>query len=301
MSELSGIDLSMPASEAARIAGSPGEGSGTAPGTGDTPAPNPPQSPPEAAPSTTEAAGTGAVPETVPYARFKEVNDGYKPYKELQAMGHTADSLRELAEWERSFDMNPVGSWMAVAEALGDQMPESVREAVAQHRQTTGAATTPPGSVTPTQPDNGASPPSPEEPPAWAKPLIEDFEGRTNQAREDSNKETLDKIVNWWLAEDKELGIKSPDRKHMLTFIAGNAGIVDSIEDLQSTARQEWLELTQGAVQESIVREPGGALPVPDGVPPANPAPVLKTLKEANARVLADVRAGRLKLPTIEE
>ena len=285
---MSDVDLTQSAAEAAARA-IEAEG-GSAPGTEGEPAPTTQQPPAEA--STTETAGSSA-PESVPYSRFKEVNDQLRSWKELQGIGHDVDSLRQLAEWERSFNINPGESWMAVANQISDQLPEPVRAAVMLAQQAADGTATPAASATNSEEEEK------DEPPEWARPLLEDHEARKQQEQESANDQALQSILDWWLAEDEREQIKSPDRKFMLTFIAGNAGEATTLEDLRQIARNEWKEMREAELKGSVIKpQPGGApLPVPGGGPASNPPPKPQTLADASRRALADMKSGVLPPP----
>src|SRR5262245_59020122 len=69
---------------------------------------------PSAGTSNTDMGQQGRTPESIPYARFKEVNDrlsGLRGYEELQQYGYDADSLRRLASFEQQWQADPVGVW----------------------------------------------------------------------------------------------------------------------------------------------------------------------------------------------
>src|SRR5215471_3701054 len=108
------------------------------PGTGDGDPGNPGSSSTDVNPD-----GQGT-PDTVPYNRFKEVNDALKPFKEIEGLGYDVDSLRRLIEWESRFSMDPTGNWLNVAKDLN--LPPEVKEAVQRHLE--GNRTAQPGSST---------------------------------------------------------------------------------------------------------------------------------------------------------
>src|SRR5262245_46832489 len=89
------------------------------------------QTPPAGAQNTDNESG-GTPPETIPYSRFKEVNDAYRPYKELSDVGYDADSLRQLAEFETSFKVDPVSTWLAVAANI-DGLPQEMKDMAQRH------------------------------------------------------------------------------------------------------------------------------------------------------------------------
>src|SRR5262252_7575832 len=85
---------------------------------------------PSAGTSNTEAA-QGGPPESIPYARFKEVNDrlaGLRGYEDLAQYGYDADSLRRLASFEQQYQADPIGVWRSMATNL--DLPPDVLEAI---------------------------------------------------------------------------------------------------------------------------------------------------------------------------
>src|SRR4051794_14505307 len=90
-------------------AGLPGGDTGASPGNAGEP---PITEPPTAGSSNTDTGSGNGAPDTIPYARFKEVNDRYaelKPFEELTSFGYDADSLRRLAAFEAGYLQDPYG------------------------------------------------------------------------------------------------------------------------------------------------------------------------------------------------
>src|SRR5215831_20921657 len=86
--------------------------------------------PPAGAINTDTAQGQGP-PESIPYARFKEVNDrlaGLRGYEELAQYGYDADSLRRLASFEQQYQADPIGVWRSIGANL--DLPPEVLEVV---------------------------------------------------------------------------------------------------------------------------------------------------------------------------
>src|SRR5437868_1504666 len=87
----------------------PGGGGGAeapAAGTEETP---PATAPPAAEPTTPDR--EGGPPETIPYARFKEVNDQLaelKGYSQFSELGYDPDSLGRLVSLESAFAEDPL-------------------------------------------------------------------------------------------------------------------------------------------------------------------------------------------------
>src|SRR6266567_3287770 len=102
------------------------EGETPAPGTGETPAAA--QTP---SAETLNAETSGGPPETIPYARFKEVNDQLqtlKGYDQLREWGYEPDSLARLAQFEAAWLSDPMGTWQAMADNL--DLPQEVKDAL---------------------------------------------------------------------------------------------------------------------------------------------------------------------------
>src|SRR5829696_867956 len=90
--------------------------------------------PPPAGESNADTGAGGGLPDTVPYARFKEVNDQYselKGYKTLAEYGYDPDSLGRLAAFESSYLQDPINTWKAMADNL--DLPEELKAALDQH------------------------------------------------------------------------------------------------------------------------------------------------------------------------
>ena len=243
-----------------------------APGTGDGEA----QTPPAAEPKTTDTSGP---PETIPYGRFKEVNDALRPYKELEEFGYSPDDLRQLAEWDAAFQNDPAGTWLEIAKQL--DMPDEVKEAIMRHQEastTDSAPVTPPGE----KPKEGEQ--EEEKPPAWAQEIL-DWKRETDKADEDAAfDEMLTGVVSWWKEEDKKQGISTPDEQMLSLIIAHSAkGGYDTIEKLQDAARKDRLSLREADLK-PITELPRSPTPVPgDGAISPNVPAAPKTLSEASA------------------
>ena len=175
-----GVDLNQPAGD---VAGGGEQGGAPAPGTGTPPETVQTTTPPAEAENTDTGEQTGGPPDSVPYSRFKEVNDQLRDFKELEGFGYDADSLRQLAMWGAQFDQNPVDSWLSIAKELGDDMPPEVREAVAGYLE--GQSMT----VQPQQADQDS------EPPPWAQELKQRMDDRDAANEQSARAQMLDSIV----------------------------------------------------------------------------------------------------------
>jgi hypothetical protein len=265
------------------------EGGAPVSGTGETPVS---ESDPSAGTLNSDTDQTDGPPDTIPYSRFKEVNDelgGLKPYRELSQLGYDADSLRQLAEFEAGFQADPVQTWLQVASNI-EQLPPELKEQVKRHLDNPSSAG---GSEPVTAPQEG-------EMPEWAKSINQKVEGLSaveteRQAREaqEANNRVLDSVIEGWKKLDEGSGMKSLDERKMLTFIVGHARSSSSPEELLTNARNEWLELREESLGDAI--KPGGNAGAPRSVPgsgaPLNTQEPPKTLAEASIRAKARLEA----------
>ena len=280
-------------------------GAGAVPGSGETtPAPSPD---PAAAPSTPDSAGQGT-PETIPYARFKEVNDrlqGLSEYEQLQQYGYDPDSLGRLAAFEAQYMTDPIGTWTALAADL--DLPQEVRDALESIGSATAtpadpAAPNAPGSAQGTAPVVGTPaelPPQVQEVLQWAE------QKRAEEAQNAQDAQTnavLTATTSHWDTLDKADSLETPDNIK-LTFISAAAarGGFTSAEQLAEAARADLMAYRDGELGSVVSgsRRPGAPLAVP-GSAPGSAGPVrFADLREASKAAAADMQAGRL--PTGQE
>lgn len=258
----------------------PGTGDGTG-GTGE---------PPTSQDDNTDPANQP--PQSIPYSRFKEVNDSRKqlegelaPFKELQAMGYDAEQLHRLAQWELEFTQEPVKTWLTQASAL-EELPQEVKDAIAKAN---GVAVEPPTSK---DPQEEGKPSVTDEPPEWAKGLLEDHEERKKEKQEqalsaeaEASKQLLDGIIEAWETQDKTEGIATP-RKTMLAHIVAAARTESTPDAVLAVGRRDWLEAREETLQTTVVPGNGNApRTVPgggSGGPPAATSVKPKSLSEAS-------------------
>jgi hypothetical protein len=282
---LEGVDLEQSVAEATGVQNpTPDTEGASAPGTG-TAEPQPDPQPAEALKADT---GSGGPSETVPYTRFKEVNDQLRTYKTLEdEHGYDADSLRQLAEWADRFDQDPVQSWLSVAAQMED-LPPTVAVAVQAALGQQAASQPSPGQAPQTNSD--------EEPPPWANELIAKVDQMEQTEVQKTRDQQLDEVLAWWETEDKRQGVRTPSREVKLTYLSGASATASDVEDMKQRARAEYLEEREAILQGSIV-QPGTEPPssVPGGAAPVKePPPKPKSFREASRMVEEDVRAGRL-------
>jgi hypothetical protein len=259
-----------------------------APGTGETPAGSQPGSSAE-----TQNTGQpgGGTTETVPYSRFKEVNDRLGPYRELEGYGYDADSLRRLVGFEASFVRDPQGTMAALAdsvEGLSD-------EAKAEIKRHLGVQDSPNDGGTP-QPTGQPAATGQDEPPPWAKPLVEDYQSRQMQGEMQQREAVLDSIIEHWEVADKAAGVETP-METKLAYISANARNGVTPEQVAQAARQDFMSLRESILSsavQNIGQGSGAPRPVPGGGVATGGGVPLKNLKDASAAVLQAAREGKL-------
>lgn len=260
-------------------------------------------------PEVTAASGTGAAPVAatdpssagtqnsdsgqgdpgpIPYARFKEVNDQLRGYKELESMGYTLDSLRGLAQWEMEFQQDPAGSWLRVAANM-EGLPEDIQMAVKDH------LSIPYGDGSDDDSDD-----TDEDATSVAALSTEDQEilewAKAERARRvtEGRQATLNWIVDEWRKLDTEKGVKTPDEAAILSFISGAAGTGSTKEEILESARGVWLKAREDAHSE-VVKPVGMGLPapVPGGAATTGSEPTKpKTFEEMNAIIKGVTETG---------
>jgi len=273
------------------------QAAGVVPGTGETPA----TSAPAAAPITPDSAG--GPPETIPYARFKEVNDqlqGLKQYEELQNYGYDPDSLGRLAAFEAQYMTDPVGTWLALSSDL--DLPQNVRDAL----EAVGQA---PATPTQGEPASGGAVPATGQPaveiPASVHETLQWAEqARQREAQEAANAQTeavLSATTGHWDKLDEADSLKTPDNIK-LTFISAAAarGGFQTAEQLAEAARADLMAYRDAELGSAISgsRRPGTPLAVPGGAPGASEPVRFQNLRDASRAAALDLQAGRLPTGT---
>lgn len=249
----------------------------------------------EGAPEPGSSAGTentdtshgNGPPETVPYSRFKEVNDQLgelRDFKPLRDVGYDADSLRSLVEFEASFRANPTQTWLSVAEQI-EELPPELKDAIKKHAGGPPSSSSPPASG---KTEGG------EERPSWAQELYEKvsetdkrLSAREQADQSAANSQMLDNLMADWRKADEAAGLKSPGDSSMLTFIMAhaNSGTASTLGEILEAARGEWMTLREETLDSTIRPGSSGApRSVPGGGAPANAAGSPKTLAEATQR-----------------
>lgn len=238
---------------------------------------------------------TGSASETVPYSRFKEVNDRLSGYRDLENLGYDSDSLGRLVQFEAALVENPSESLNRLVDNLDlpDHVKDGVKAQLAAQDSGDGAGRREPGTG-----EEKA-----EDPPAWAAPLLQrDRDQRDREEKEQTEaverrqEETLDAVMDHWRTKDKEDGIETSDST-MLAYIAANASNGSTVEQVAEAARKDRLEAREVDLR-GVVREVGNGQglprPVPSGGPPAGEGIELKDIKSATAAARAAIEAGTL-------
>ncbi len=265
-----------------------------APGNGTEPNVTPP--PPAAEPSTTDTGGSN-VPETIPYARFKEVNDRLSSYRDLEQFGYDADSLRRLASFEQQYLTDPVGTWASLADNL--DLPQELKDALAQHLA--GDATPEPG---PAGGNGSEEKPTLELPPEVQKRL--DYVDRLQAEREESDRMAqLDRVVEAWDNLDRQdqfaVGDEHRDDYERMKLMAisataGSGVTYNSVDELAAAARQAVMGFRSSVLGEAVQRTVRGGSPAPLPGGGSAPAPPVRfgSLKDANRAIAAAIERGEL-------
>lgn len=261
------------------------------PGTGGTTETPTPVAEPSAETIKPDTSQSGP-PESVPYARFKEVNDRLaklKPYAQLEDIGYDPDSLGQLAAFEQSYVQDEVGTLQKLVER-SEVLTESQKEEMIAALE---------GKIDADEVERmSTTPPSEEEIPAWGKPLIEERETRQQQkAQEDANK-FLESILTKWDEADVADKLVATPRSVKLAFIAANAPQATSVDQLVEVCRQMTKEYETSILTGAVTTAGGGSSGSPkavpgSGVPVPTPTP-LKDLKSATAAAEAAIEAGLL-------
>jgi hypothetical protein len=254
--------------------------------------------PPPAGASNTDTGTQGGPPDSIPYARFKEVNDrlaGLRGYEELSQYGYDADSLRRLASFEQQYQADPIGVWRSMAVNL--DLPQEVLDTINRFSDSGSPPRAAEGQTNGVDQTN-----APEVPVEVQKRL--DYVDRIMQRDEQEQREAaLDRVVAAWDEMDSRDGIATPKRTQ-LTYIAAMASrqndgrpVYGTVEGLAQAARSARLE-DRDADLGALV-QPGnaqrGAPPVLPGSLPTPAGPVkFNSLRDASQAAEADMLAGKL-------
>jgi len=254
---------------------------------------------PSAGTSNTEAA-QGGPPESIPYARFKEVNDrlaSLRGYEDLAQYGYDADSLRRLASFEQQWQADPVGVWRSMATNL--DLPPDVLETINRY------ADAPPSTNGQAEVQNGQVE-TPQPPVSADDRRRLDYVDRIMSRDEESDREAqLDRVLAAWDDLDRQDGVTTTKRTQ-LTWIASIAGYrrqdgspaystVEQLAAAARAARMEERDIDLGNVVQSGNVNRGTPPALPGSSPAVSAGPVkFANLREASQAAEADLLAGRL-------
>lgn len=252
--------------------------------------------PPPAGAINTDTGTQGGPPDSIPYARFKEVNDrlaGLRGYEELSQYGYDADSLRRLASFEQQYQADPIGVWRSMAVNL--DLPQEIMDTVNRYADA-GSSQQAEGQT------NSPDPNAPAVPADVQKRL--DYVDQMMQRDEQQQREAaLDRVVAAWDEMDNRDGVTTPKRTQ-LTYIAAMASrtsdgraVYSTVEGLAQAARSARMEDRDTDLGALV--QPGnanrGAPPVLPGSLPTPAGPVkFGNLREASQAAEADLLAGTL-------
>jgi hypothetical protein len=213
---------------------------------------------------------TAEAPGPIPYSRFKEVNDTRRkleeaitPYRELEGMGYSPEDFRRLVAWEDEYAADPVG-WAlnnALEQATDSGVKAAIESAIAA--KTGGSAETP-SAPEGSQPDSGSD----DEPPAWAKRIIEKHEREEREAEMRARSEAFDALTNAWKELDKKDNVKSPTEAALTTWLYAAAAQHSEPVEILRAARQSWLAEREEILKEAVTPARDGDTiprPVPGG------------------------------------
>lgn len=252
----------------------------------------PPVATPPPAEATTIPEREGVPPETIPYARFKEVNDQLaelRDYRQFSELGYDPDSLGRLVNLESSFAQDPLGTLGQIIDQI-EEIPDGRKAALKDLIEVQPAPESP--AVGDAQTDDS------DEPPKWAKPLIEDYDTRRASEEQQANEAQLDSIVSHWRQLDEKAGITTRE-EDMLAYIMATASRADpdiqSLEQLAEAARDQRLAAREADLGGAVIRRgEGSPLAVPAGGAAATQPVEFRDIGKASKAALADIQAGRL-------
>lgn len=259
----------------------------------------PAPAPPAAAPLNTDTGADGRTPETIPYGRFKEVNDQLaelRPYSEFTKLGYDPDSLGRLVNFEASYQQDPTGTVAFLVDNL--DLPSGVKGAVRTLLTNEGTPPAGDGGGTPDEDDTG------QQMSAEMKEALEYYRERKARDETDASNQQLDTALGHWNKLDAEDKIETPRHIQLMAIssVAGS-GQFATIEDLANAARATIVDYRDNLLGSAVVpRNRGGSPPaVPPGPPAAPEQPKFSSLKEASKAALEDMKAGRLPTTLIEQ
>jgi hypothetical protein len=228
-------------------------------------------------------------PDTIPYARFKEVNDQYQSlrgYQQLAELGYDPDSLGRLASFEVSYMQDPAGTVSQLVDNLDlpQDQKDSIKETLSTGRAEGEQSNEPP----PAEPSL-----SPED-----RQRLEYVDQVRQRDEQNDRDQRLAHIVSIWDREDKKDGIDTPEYIKLVHIAAtANSGQqFETLEQLADAARGSVLDYRSQVLGGVVHRTGrGGSPPALPGSPPAAAPPVkFKDMREASRAAEAAIERGEL-------
>jgi hypothetical protein len=221
---------------------------------------------PDTSSAETEKTDTGPAgsQETIPYSRFKEVNDRYrglKPFEELADAGYDADSLRNLAELDAAFAQDPFSTTAQIIETL--DLPTETKTLLKKSLED--------GSPTAVAQRDGPKPSGDQrgedEIPKWAQDMQQRLDERDKADEDAELSATVDGMLDQWRSLDKEAELEPLTDKTMLTYIISASQREGDPDDILRVAREEFDETQAQAMKRTLKPgdRRGGNRPVPSG------------------------------------
>jgi len=267
-------------------------------------------SPPSAGTSNSDIGDGRGAPDTIPYARFKEVNDAYsslKGFEPLIEYGYDSDSLGRLAAFEQQYIRDPIGTIASMVEDL--DLPQELKDQFSSLATASGGSTEPgPGGGNSSTED--AKPP---ELPDDVKRRLEYVDRLQAREAEAESLARLEAATSHWDDLDKQDGISLPaDAKkedmeayralqyRQIAAVAGSGQQFSTIEELVQAARQPVVGYRTSVLGGAVRTGRAGApLAVPGSAPaPAGPV-TFKNIRDATKA--AEEAISRGELPAIRE
>jgi hypothetical protein len=263
---------------------------------------------PPAGESNADNAATGP-PETIPYARFKEVNEelsSLKGYAQLRDWGYDPDSLGRLAQFETAYMQDPAGVVAQLAENL--DLPPEVMEAIKASSEdsdtpvgNSGFSGAAEGEPSETETTDTTSP--------ELKYLLERERKREEEERRiadsaqaDAEQQAADnllqQVLSHWNKLDTQDGVNFSEEQK-LTYIAavGGAGAYNTAEEMAEASRQTAMAHREDILGGAVRSRPttGSPLTVPGGASTASaPANFGGDIAAATKAAKAAIERGEL-------
>jgi hypothetical protein len=280
-------------------AGLPDGGAGAAPGADGGSQAAPPA--PPAGESNADIAGRGGAPDTIPYARFKEVNDSLtslKGFEPLIEFGYDPDSLGRLAAFEQQYIADPVGTWASMTDNI--DLPQELKDAVAQHLESVRGNGASGAGRADGEPSGDAKPTL--ELPDDVKQKLEYVDRLAAKEAEAERNAQLDRVVSHWDELDKQDGLETPKdlQFRMIAAMAGSGQQFNTIEDLAAAAREPIIGYRSSVLGGAVrTGRTGAPLAVPGGASaPAGPVQ-FKNIRDATKAAEEAMKRG--ELPGIQD